>query len=179
MPKFTANELRAAFEPGSSSDWVASFSDSGSRAPDANIFNFIKTSDLNYSPVKDVDYNQIVIKNKEFNIGPGLEFKVPVFAQRGLELKVTFYDNHFKEIRYALLDWVNEFLEITQGRAPTLSNIKDYCLLIDIYHFDRQSNGLDKDDSLYILPDSSVAFLGNQDFQADTLPIQFNIVGTR
>ncbi len=180
MPKFSANQLRNSFEPGNTSDWAVTFENAVSnKAPDASIFNFIKTPDINYSPVKDVEFDQIIIKTKEFSVGPGLDFKIPVFAQGGHEIKVVFYDNHFKDIRHALIDWAKEFLDLTKGRSPPLSILKDYCLLLDVLHFDRQSNDLGRDSSFYVVPDKSITFLGNQDFQADTIPVEFNIVGTR
>lgn len=168
-------------ELGSTSHWVVAFENSSSagKAPNADILNFIKTDEGNYSTVKDVDYDQAVIKKKDFVVGPGFEFSIPYLVQSGQSIKLTLFDNDQKLFRQTILDWVYEFLPIKNGQAPVLSKLKDYCLILTVYHFDKQHNSLQKDDSFYVIPDASIAFRGDQEFAADTLPIEFVILGTQ
>lgn len=180
MAKYTANQLRASMELGSTSLWVISFLNvSGSSAPDASLLNFIKTDEGDFSTVSDVEYDQSRIKKYDFSVGPGLEFSIPVFQQGGNSLKVTFFDDHFKSIRSTLLDWVRSRLQITQGRAPSLASLKQSSLLMSIHHYDKQTESLNKDDVFYVIPEDSIVFRGDQEFSADTIPVSFTILGTQ
>lgn len=180
MFRYTANSLRNSLEVGTTSNWVVSFEAVGDSGVDPSPFNIITDgSNGHYSPVLDIDYDQSVVHNKEFNVGPGINFKIPVYSQHSTKLRITFYDDHLKSIRSALLDWQRSVLSTHLGKSPNLTYLKGQALLLVIYHFDKGLNNLRINDSLYILPDESTTFRGDQDFLADSLPVTFNVIGVQ
>lgn len=178
MKRYSLNSLKNSFELGTISNWVVSFEPTGSNAPDVNKLNIIKTPDGNFAPVIDLNYDQSIVTSHEFNIGPNLNFKVPVYEQIGTNVKVTFYDDHKKTVHNAIIEWNKEQMDISKGKAPSLNELKEISLLMVVYKFDKEMNPIGKD-ALYVVPDGTKDFIGDQSFSADQSSVEFNIIGVQ
>ena len=178
MKRYSLNSLKNSFELGTISNWVVSFEPAGDFAPDVSNFNLIKTPDGDFAPIIDLNYDESVIESHEFKIGPNLSFKVPIFEQTGTSAKVTFYDDHEKTIHNAIVNWSKDEMFISNGKAPSLNELKDYSLLMIIYKFDKEMNPIGKD-ALYVIPDGTKDFMGDQSFSADQASVEFNIIGVQ
>lgn len=178
MKRYSLNSLKNSFELGTISNWVISFEAVGDFAPDPSLFNLINTPDGDFAPVIDINYDQSVIESHEFKIGPNLTFKIPIFEQTGTSAKVTFYDDHEKTIHNAIINWSKNELSVSNGKAPVLNNLKNNCLLMIIYKFDKEMNPTGKD-ALYVIPDGTKDFMGDQSFGADQVSVEFNIIGVQ
>lgn len=178
MKRYSLNSLKNSFELGTISNWVISFEPAGGDAPDTSAFNLITTLDGDFAPVIDCNYDQSIVTSHEFNIGPNLNFKVPIYEQTGTSAKLTFYDDHEKSIHNAIINWNKKLMSISKGKAPALNELKEICLLMIIYKFDKKMNPTGKD-ALYVVPDGTKDFMGDQSFSADQASIEFNIMGVQ
>lgn len=176
MPtRYSLNKLKNSLELGTTSNWVVSFESAGGNSADANKLNLINNE---YTPAIDVEYNNYTIINNEITVGPGTTIVVPVYAKSSpSDIRLTLYDDHNKAIRKELKRWAIEVLPFSKGQSIPLNKQKDYALIINIYHFNRQLVSTMKD-SFYVLPTDELVFRGDQSFSADTLPISFNVIGT-
>jgi hypothetical protein len=176
--RFSHNELASSkFEVGHTSNWVLQFErPSGSVAPDPNLFNLISG---NFTPALDVNYDQQNIITKTIVVGPGIKIDVPVFLEECQSIAVTVYEEHNKILRTAIRDWATQGLKIREGKAPVLSKLIKSSLILKIQHFDKGLKSLTKrpTDAYYVMPSKELTFRGDQQFQLETLPLTFTVIG--
>jgi len=175
--RFSANQLRTAMEAGSTSNWLVTFQDvSGSSAPKADLLNLIKSSDGNFFPAQDVDYNQLNIEEKTIEVGPSIKISVPVFIEPPTEINLTYFETHKKHIRAFVRDWVGKS-SLKDKQAP--SNIKKIAMKIVIWYFDKELKDLEQypKDVYYAYPKGALGTRGDQAFALDTNNLVLSIVG--
>lgn len=177
--RYSLNSVSQSLEVGNSSSWVLSFRRDGASGPDPSDFNLIKSDSHGFTPAIDVDYDQLQVETKTLVVGPGIEIPIPVFNKGTRLIKVTLYDSHRKQIRQAMLDWVEIHLDLDRGVSPTLSGMKSKSLIIDVHHFDLTHNDISNrtTESFYVLPTGALTYRGDQQFAADTLPLEFMVIG--
>lgn len=176
MRRYSLNTLKNSFELGSTSNWVLAFEGVGSKSPDVSKLNLINGE---YCPVLDVSYDDYNVIIKELSIGPGAVIALPVFLHNAPKsISITFYDDHSDSIRTELNNWVKNKLQIIDGKAPLLSELKDSSLLVKIFKFDKTGTSIGVD-SFYLLPSDSFSGMGDQSFSASTSPISFTVIGTQ
>ncbi len=169
----------SGFQVGNTSSWVLEFerpSGAASGVPQATSLNLIAGQ---FAPAIDVNYDQHTIVTKSLSIGPGIPLDIPFLLEECKSISLTLYEEHQKVFRSAIRDWVVKGLDITKGRAPVLSQILNHSMILKVHHFDRKLKALSarKSDAYYVIPSEKITFLGDQSFQASTLPLTFTVVG--
>lgn len=176
MSRYSLNKLKNSFELGSTSNWVAVFQSVGANSPDASKLNIINGE---FCPIIDVDYPEYEVINKSLVIGPGVTINIPVFSPNSPNtISLTLYDDHKKIIKRELSTWVHDKFKIIEGKAPPITLLKNYCLLLIIYYFDKTGAQFEKK-AFYVMPADTLNVRGDQSFAPDTLPVTFNIIGTQ
>lgn len=176
--RFTANNLRKAMEVGSTSNWLITFQDvAGSSAPKADSINLIKSSNGNFFPAQDIDYNQVNIEEKTIEVGPAIKISVPVFMEPPTEMSITYFETHQKVIRNFMRDWVSKS-SLKNKQAP--SNLKKIAMKVVIWYFDKELNSLGNypKDVYYVYPKGALSTRGDQQFAVDTNNLVLAIIGT-
>jgi hypothetical protein len=171
--KYSLNQVRTTLEVGHTSQWVVVFEAAGTKSPNIKNLNLI---DGKYAPVIDINYTGLEVKTTEQVSSPYSTVLIPHYAKNTPStLSLTIYDDHYKTIMNELRSWIKK-TPWSKNRSINPTRMKEYALIIHIHHTDRYDNVISTD-SYYVYPDQSIDFRGDQSFNPDTLPINFNVIG--
>jgi len=175
--RFTSNNLRAAMEVGSTSNWLITFQNvAGSSAPKADLINLIKSPNGNFFPAQDVEYNQVNIEEKAIEVGPSIKISIPVFVEPPTEMRITYFETHKKTIRNFVRNWVGNS-SLKNKQAP--SNLKKIAMKVIVWYFDKELNDLVEypKDVYYVYPKGALSTRGDQQFAVDSNNLVLDIIG--
>lgn len=172
LGRYSRNELNTLPEVGNTSSWVIAFQGSRSGVS-SSALNLISNK---YIPASDVSYVNYTVQSASIQPGGLYKINYVAFADTIPDaISVTVYDTDLKSIRKAMINWVAN-RKWRQGQSKSLGKLKEEAAKLTIWHFTKDMKK-QYNETFLVLPGKDMDFKGDQSFNADTLALDFIVIG--